>query len=52
MPKNIIPPESYARLSKEFAKVKKMGVSQFIQWTTSIYQSGHDEGWILCVAVP
>lgn len=49
MAKNVIPPEAYARLSEEFKKVKKMGLSQFIQWTTSIYQSGHDEGWNECV---
>lgn len=49
MPKNIIPPDSYARMSKEFIKVKKMGVSQFIQWMTSIFQSGHDDGWNACV---
>ena len=49
MTKNVIPPDSYARMAKEFAKVKKMGVSQFIQWMTSIFQSGHDDGWNACV---
>lgn len=49
MSKNTIPPEAYTRLSGEFKKVKKMGLSQFIQWTTSIFQSGHDEGWNKCV---
>lgn len=49
MAKNVIPPDSYARMAKEFTKVKKMGVSQFIQWMTSIFQSGHDDGWNKCV---
>lgn len=49
MTKNVIPPDSYTRMSKEFVKVKKMGVSQFIQWMTSIFQSGHDDGWNACV---
>lgn len=49
MTKNVIPPDSYVRMSKEFAKVKKMGVSQFIQWMTSIFQSGQDDGWNACV---
>lgn len=49
MAKNMIPSDSYARMAKEFKKVKKMGLSQFIQWTTSIFQSGHDDGWNKCV---
>lgn len=49
MTKNVIPPDSYARMTKEFTKVKKMGVSQFIQWMTSIFQSGHDDGWNACI---
>lgn len=49
MTKNMIPPDSYARMVKEFAKVKKMGVSQFIQWMASLFQSGHDDGWNACV---
>lgn len=49
MTKNVIPPDSYARMAKEFVKVKKMGVSQFIQWMASIFQSGHDDGWNACV---
>lgn len=49
MSKNIIPPDSYMRMQKEFKNVKKMNVSQFIQWITSIFQSGYDNGWNACV---
>ena len=45
----MIPPDSYARMQKEFAKVKKMSLSGFIDWITSIFQSGHDDGWNACL---
>lgn len=48
MAKTIIPAALYMNLASEFKALKKKNLSGFIQWVTSIYQSGYDEGWKAC----
>ena len=45
MKKIEIDPQKYRDLGRDFCKVKKLGLSQFIRWVASIYQSGYDDGW-------
>ena len=45
MSKTVIPSDTYAQFSKDFARLKKMNLTGFIKWVQAIRKYGYEDGW-------